>query len=713
MRKTLSLLATFVLTFNLFAQEAPARGPARLPVKRIVLYKNGVGYFEHVGKVRGNQDLTIDFTSAQLNDVLKSLTVIDMGEGRVTGVRYDSTAPLSERMKTLRLPVGEQTTPDQFLNALRGARIEVRSAATTTIGKLLSVQKSARTDDKGNTQEITEVALVTDAGELRTFDLKPGVGVRLLERDLSEDVGKYLDLVGSTRSRDLRRMVVSTAGTGERDLYVGYISEVPVWKSTYRILLPSRPGAKPRIQGWAIVDNTIGEDWNDVQLSLVAGSVQSFVQQMSTPLYSRRPVVGLPTAAQMTPQSHEATMNDRDALAINGRLVQPPTAKAAPSAGFVGAGSGGGVSAGIGSGFGGGMVAGRVGASAQTVEVTSENRSWLDSAVAEQMPIIAAGVAAADLFRYDLQQKITIGKNQSALVPILNAPIDAEKVTMWSGGRALRALWLKNTSDLTLDSGTFNILDAETFAGEGLIQELKPGERRLVSYAPDTAVRVALSEKGDIEPVTKVAVAKGTVRITRGERRTTTYELRNADKEARNVVVEHMLRAGWKVTGDAKPEESSASYHRFRVKIDPGKTAELKVEEYHPQLTTVALSSVTPELVATWVEGKALNPALEAEFRRILGKKFEISQLDEQLKARQNEVDSINSDQARVRENMKALKGSVEEKTLLQRYAQQLNQQEDRLVVLRKELDDLRGKKTLADGQLALMVQNVAFDEGQ
>src|SRR5258708_11421420 len=161
---------------------ASAETPVRLPVRRIVLYKNGVGYFEHVGKVRGNQELSIDFTSAQLNDVLKSLTVVDMGEGRVTGVRYDSTAPLSERMKTLRLGVGEQTSQSDFLAALRGARVEVRSGGASAMGKILSVEQRQRTNDKGITSVISELSLVTDAGELRTFELGPATANRMVGR---------------------------------------------------------------------------------------------------------------------------------------------------------------------------------------------------------------------------------------------------------------------------------------------------------------------------------------------------------------------------------------------------------------------------------------------------------------------------------------------------------------------------------------------------
>lgn len=282
---------------------------SRLPVKRVVLYKNGVGYFEHSARVHGNQDLGIEFTTSQLNDVLKSLTVVDLGDGRISGVRYNSIAPLDERLKALRLPFGEQVSGSDFLSALRGARVDVISKGETASGRLLSVEQEDRTTDSGTTCHATEFSIVTDSGEMRNFELSPTVSVRLAERDLTDEVGRYLNLVGSSRARDLRRMTISDTGNGDRDLFVSYISEVPVWKSTYRIILPEKPDDKPLLQGWAIVDNTIGEDWKDVQLSLIAGSPQSFVEDISQPYYARRPVIAPPQSAMLTPQTHEATMN--------------------------------------------------------------------------------------------------------------------------------------------------------------------------------------------------------------------------------------------------------------------------------------------------------------------------------------------------------------------------------------------------------------------
>jgi hypothetical protein len=124
--------------------------------------------------------------------VLKSLTAVDAGDGRITSVRYNSTAPLSERLKSLRLPFGQDTTDADFLSALRGARVEVRSGSTSATGRLLSVEKSRKQDARGNFTDVTEFSVIGDSGELRVFELTPATSVRLAEHDLTEEVGRYM-----------------------------------------------------------------------------------------------------------------------------------------------------------------------------------------------------------------------------------------------------------------------------------------------------------------------------------------------------------------------------------------------------------------------------------------------------------------------------------------------------------------------------------------
>src|SRR5664279_4752993 len=165
----------------------------RLPVRRVVLFKNGVGYFEHLGSVSGAQNVSIDFTTSQLNDVLKSLTVIDLGKGRIAGVNYTSVEPLDRQLGSLRMGLAEDITSGQFLAALKGAHVEVHSGALSVIGRVLSVETRDMKRGKGDDDvvKLDYLSVISDGGELRQFEMTPLLGVRLLEGDMREDVSRY------------------------------------------------------------------------------------------------------------------------------------------------------------------------------------------------------------------------------------------------------------------------------------------------------------------------------------------------------------------------------------------------------------------------------------------------------------------------------------------------------------------------------------------
>src|SRR5579862_7027831 len=287
------------------AAAVPAARIQKLPLRRVVLYKSGVGYFEHDGQVRGNEDVEIDLTSSQLDDVLKSLTALDLSGGRIVGASYNSQEPAGHQLESLPVPVASNTTLSSLLEELRGARLEVRTASGAFTGRLLSVEEKSRREGGAETK-VDQISLLGDSGDVRSFTLEPGTNVRFADRDLEQELARALGLLDASHQEDTRHLVLSTAGTGERQIRVSYISEVPVWKTTYRIVLPGEvnpTGSKPLLQGWAVVDNTVGEDWNDVELSLAAGAPQSFIQQISQPYYVERPEVPMPQGVLLSPQT--------------------------------------------------------------------------------------------------------------------------------------------------------------------------------------------------------------------------------------------------------------------------------------------------------------------------------------------------------------------------------------------------------------------------
>jgi len=481
---------------------------------------------------------------------------------------------------------------------------------------------------------------------------------------------------------------------------------VPVWKSTYRVVLPEKPEAKPILQGWAIVDNTVGEDWKDVQLSLVTGAPQSFIEQLSTPYYARRPVVALPQTAMLTPQTHEQTLETRHEEFAELEIEPSPPAMARPrdlakpaAKGASGGGSGS-------------------GHATTDFSPMMSLRAW-EEETAEVAQSLEAQQAAAqahdlgDLFEYKLNEPVTIRKDQSALVPIVQAHVDAEKVTLWSPSspRPMRSLWFTNSSGLTLDGGSFNVLESNTFAGEGLMDPIKPDEKRLLSYAVDLGVVVESKRDSEHLRVSRVRLDHGALIQITEDRSERTYKVRNEDTTPRVMVMEHPARSGVKFASDsAQPVESTVSFHRFKLNVEPKSTATLTVKEVEPKTVRYEVTNLTPKQIAFFVQEKTIDENIETALRGILTQKDGIAALDTQIESHEKEIKSVFEDQARVRENLKALKGSAEEKELTQRYTRQLNQQEDRVQALHSEVADLHRQRDAAQAELDKTIEGLSME---
>ena len=331
-------------------------------------------------------------------------------------------------------------------------------------------------------------------------------------------------------------------------------------------------------------------------------------------------------------------------------------------------------------------------------------------------PLEAAADAQelGDLFEYKLKQPVTIRKNESALVPILAAEVDAERVSIWSrgvgAGRPLRGVWLTNSSALTLDGGSFSVVDANAFAGEGLIESIKPGEKRLVSYGSDLAVLVKAAAGDASGRVTKVVARDGMMIATQEGRATWKYSARNEDANPRTLIVEHPLRQGWTVVGDPAPVESSPEAARYRVTVPAKQEASLIVNERHTGETTYRLVDFDDRFVAVLVTGGVSETALRRALQPLTDKRAELAAAEARTQAIAAQVTEIDRDQARVRENMKALRGSDEEKALTLRYTRQLNEQEDRLATLRDDLKKATADRDARRRELSELAARLTFE---
>jgi len=271
-------------------------------------------------------------------------------------------------------------------------------------------------------------------------------------------------------------------------------------------------------------------------------------------------------------------------------------------------------------------------------------------------------------------------------------------------------LWVTNTSGLTLDGGSFSVLEADAFAGEGIFDPIRPGEKRLISYAIDLALNASSKNSAEAQRVTRVRASEGVMIQESEVRERKTYAFRNEDASPRTVIVEHPVRAGYSLRGEARPFETTTDWMRFRVPVPPKQSAVLLVDEVRSVETRYELDRITARQVQLLVRQQSISPSIEDTLKRILAQKDIVDDLDRKKDTKDDEMKAIFDDQQRLRENMKALKGSADEKALLQRYTGELNDQETRLEHLRSEIGQIEKQTEAAGDKLATMIRGLTFD---
>ena len=693
-----------------------------LPVRKVVLYKNGVGYFEHAGSVNGNQRVAIDFTSPQLNDVLQSLTVLDEGGGRIAGVNYNSTTPLAEQLKSLSLGMTDDPTSTELFQALRGQRVEVTGAPGGTItGRLMAIEtRTEKTNGGDNATTIDKyyLTLVAGSGAVRVIELTPALSVRPLDANLQGQLDRYLQLLSTTHSTGLRHLTLDALGAGQRQLRVSYISEVPVWKSTYRLVFPRTPNGNATMQGWAVVDNTVGADWDNVQLSLVAGAPQSFIQPLSQPIYTRRVEIPISTEAQLTPQTHEAGEQNRNfaalaslGLGVSSSLPNRPKKQNAPSPSVAADALAVQTDSNVVSTLISSEEISSI-ATKNSADLARPGQSPSGSSVDRVSDAIKEGdvttSAFDDFFEYALTAPVTIHKNESAMVPILQQELPAVHVTLWSEKEPtpLRAVWLENKSKLTLDSGSFSIFESGEFAGEGLLDPIHPGERRLLSYAADQAVRVKVSARNGERTLHHVQIRKGSVIETYMDVDAKTYSAINSGDLDRDVLIEQPRHTNdWTLDGDLKAAETSPNIYRFKLPVAAHTTAKLEVRERGPEKTAVYLNAYNNQSVYLLDLVKRVPEALD-KLKPVIDAEDALADLDRRINESKQIEATAAADEARDRENLTALKGNDAAK----RFVDELNRAEDLLQTTRKQTAGLEAQKKVAIEKLNELISQISFD---
>jgi len=663
-----------------------------LPIRRVILYSNGIAYIERRGTISGRAEINLSFTQSQIDDVLKSMVVLDLGQGKIGAVSYNSSAPPSARMAEIPFKVEAETGTEtsgglaSVLSQLQGARVLVTSTKQTAAGAILTVEKRAiqpKEKDKPAVAEAQFLVVAGENGEIASFDLAEIRSVKLLDDASRKDVNAFASISASARRKDAKTITVTSEGVGTaRELVVSYTIAAPIWKTTYRVVLDAN--GKPFFQGWAIVDNVSDEDWREVNLSLVSGSPVSFIQPLQSPLFRHRPIIEIPEDLSLEPQIYEPGISNGTG---NG----------------IGYGSGNG--SGVGSGSGGGT-----GIAPDTERVMKTELSGVLASENSGVQTAAKGEKLGDLFEYTIIQPVSVARNRSALIPIVQTKMDGERISVYNESvredRPMSGLLLKNTTDLTFENGALTVFERNAYAGESLMERLKPAEERLISFALDLETLVQVKQDENREPAKLVKAANGAFQIHYFKTDRKIYTLQNQTERARTIYIEHPTRENWRLSDDtARPAETTQNYYRFRVELKPFAKIVFPVTERQALMDSYQLTKLSRDNLDLFIRQRSINDDVRQKLEKLIDLRARATEIEEKLKTLEDEETAISEDQARLRENIEALAKTPEAKQLIARYIAKANEQETRIEQITKERQTLIAERERLERELAAAIR--------
>jgi hypothetical protein len=681
--------------------EDTAAGENKLPIKRVVVFSSGVGYFQHQGKVDGDASLDLKFRVNNINDLLKSMVLEDRGGGQISTVTYGSRDPITKTLQTFSIDLTKPPTLGQLLSQIRGEQIEM-DAPNKVVGTIIGVEKRREVNAEKQLVEVEYLNLLTDEG-LRRISLDSVGRIKLSNPQLDAELRESLKVLAAGHSTDKKTVTMKFLGKGEREVRVGYIQEAPVWKTSYRLVLDEKE--KPFLQGWAIVENTTDTDWKNVRLSLVSGRPISFVMDLYSPLYATRPTLVPELFASLRPQVYEQDLSGRhdgllsekvvpmqealptDSPAMTSpqagrRLARQKSAAINDSRAAHGTGGGG--------GFGGNAPRSTSGAAG-----TAGEKDFDASDFQRSVSSAAQGAEVGELFQYDIKDAVTLPRLGSAMLPIINDPVEGKKVSIYNQGvnavHPLNGVELKNTSKLHLMQGPVTVFDGGVYAGDARIPDLSPGSERLLSYALDLDVEVAATGDARPQKLISARIEKGVLTAEYKQSRTQSFTVKNSGKSAKTVLIERAIEPQWKLLSPKEPTEKTRDTYRFAVSPKPKDKAELKIEEEQTFRSGFEINTANDDTIRIYLAADTISEPVKQALREVVRRKNDLAELNRRKQQLEQEIATIGQEQERIRHNMEAIGKNND---LYNRYVKKFTDQEDQIEKHREAIRELVGQIT-------------------
>ena len=691
--RVVTLVASLAVTGcnkgNDAAEAAPA---AELPITKVVLYQNGVGYFERRGQIKEGK-IELRVRPDQINDVLKSLSILDLSGGQASSVSLPVERSGDRLAAELPHQVRNATGMLGLLGVLRGAQVEVDGVDGTLSGRVVGVEIMPRPADakEGDKGKGGGAVLTLIAGENKLLTT-PVEGIKKLtigDRTLAVGLQQSLDISKSDGAWKPVSLTVRLAGDKTHDLIVSYIHEVPIWRPAYRAWVepasagPTADGKSRgvRLQGWAIVDNTSGEAWRDVKLSLVVGTPLSFRYNLHTPHHVTRPDLSprLPTVADAPPEPDVGMdsnpMESPAASAATGMAPSAPQAEAAssdkskdangerqekeeyaePMRKRAAAARPKSRSGGSGSGGGGGY-----GAADSPKDEAREEGQRREAAIRSAQALVT-GKEVGALYTYESTVPVTVPDRSAALINIVNKTIEGEDVFLFrepsSGQAPFRAVMLKNAKDAALESGPITLYVDGHFAGEGFIGRVGKGETAFVPYARESGFALNLKDDTQAEELQLARVVDGRIRLEGKRTYIRIVTLESTRDQATLAYVKLSLRGG-KTTLVTPPKELVKAGNEVYVGVRvpaKGKGEARLVEEEPVEYEEVGVSERALAAFHYYLKGKNLEEKVAGPIRELLNIHAELTRIEAERSSLHTQRNELDHEQTRIQGNLDAL----------------------------------------------------------
>jgi hypothetical protein len=616
-----------------------------------------------------------------INDLLKSMVIQDFDGGRVTTATYEARDPLHKTLQSFAVDLTTNPGLGALLQQIRGEPLEVATPGAVR-GVLLGVEKKTEPIGERGVVEVEYVNLLTDAG-LRAIPLGQVQRLSLLNERLAAELRQALEVLATRHDTQKKTVHLVFDGTGRRHVRVAYIVEMPVWKTTYRLVLSDT--SPPFLQGWAIVENPTDEDWQNVQLALVSGRPLSFVMDLYEPLYIERPVVMPEIHAALRPPVYEQALQGATEPRQRASKRGAERGEEEPKRPSAGAGAEGTATAAP-------AVRGLLAAEAPVPRAAPA-----DMALQEGVSAVAQAMELGELFEYAINTPVSLARQTSALLPIVSEAVAGTKLSIYNERvhtkHPLSGFRLRNSTALYLMQGPITVFDGAGYAGDARIADLPAGQEQLLSYGIDLKTEVEPVAAAERHELLTVSLRKGTLLATRKAMAEKTYTVKNRDQKQKVVLIEHPWRADWQLRLPAQPVERTRQAYRFTLPVEAGQTAQLQVREEKPLQQSVTLTDAGPDMLAYYVQAAQVSPQVKEALQRVIALRDRLDRTVQQRRRREQRMQEITQEQTRIRDNMSRLAQNSE---LYSRYVRTLDQQETDLDTLRQEIETL---KTTEDEQ--------------